>query len=108
MYYTYILYNRVTSRYYIGYTPDLKNRLKKHQSGLVKSTKSNLNYQLEWYCAFVSKSKALEFEKYLKSGSGVAFMKKRFFKSNEALAKVSRMGPATRSYSIKKEVNSEV
>lgn len=81
MYYTYILFNRITKRYYIGFSPNLKNRLRKHQSGKVKSTKSNLNYELEWYCAFKAKSQALDFEKYLKSGSGIAFMKKRFLNS---------------------------
>jgi len=88
MFYTYILRNSITGRYYIGYTPDLKNRINKHLKGLVQSTKSNLNYQLEWYCAFQTKSQALSFEKYLKTGSGIAFMKKRFFKSvNVALGK---------------------
>lgn len=100
MFYTYILTNLVTGRYYVGYTPDLKNRLKKHQSGLVLSTKSNLNYKLEWYCAFKTKKQALDFEHYLKSGSGIAFMKKRFFKShNEVLAKVIDRVPATHSFS---------
>ena len=87
MYYTYILKNSQTGRYYIGYTQDLKNRLKKHLSGRVLSTKSNLNYQLEWYAAFKDKRKALLFEKYLKTGSGIAFMKKRFFGSLVALEK---------------------
>lgn len=87
MYYTYILFNFQTSRYYIGYTPDLKNRLKQHHGGKVKSTKSSLNYELVWYCAFKTKDLALSFEKYLKTGSGIAFMKKRFFKSSVALAK---------------------
>lgn len=80
MYYTYILRNSKTGRYYIGYTHDLKNRLKEHQNGQVKSTKSNLNYQLEWYCAFQAMEQAVGFEKYLKTGSGIAFMKKRFSK----------------------------
>lgn len=88
MYYTYILKNTKTNRYYIGYTPDLKNRLEKHKKGQVFSTKSNLNYQLEWYCAFKTRFQALRFEKYLKTGSGIAFIKKRFFKSDSvALAK---------------------
>lgn len=65
----------------MGFTPDLKKCLQKHQSGKVLSTKSNLNYQLEWYCAFMTQNQALSFEKYLKSGSGIAFMKKRFFES---------------------------
>lgn len=85
MFYTYILRNAITNRYYIGYTPDLKNRLKNHFSGKVKSTKSNLNYHLEWYCGFQVKSQALSFEKYLKTGSGIAFMKKRFFKSESVV-----------------------
>jgi len=81
MFYTYILLNDVTKRYYIGFTPDLKNRLKEDLAGNVKSTKSNLNYHLEWYCAFRTEKQAVTFEKYLKTGSGIAFMKKRFFKS---------------------------
>ena len=98
MFYTYILRNLSTSRYYIGYTPDLKNRLKQHQSGKVQSTKSNRNYQLEWYCAFKTRAQALSFEQYLKTVSGVAFMKKRFFKTNVAFEKdISQGNPATRS-----------
>ncbi len=81
MYYTYILFNNVTKRYYIGYTPNLRNRLKKHLAEKVKSTKSNLNYKLVWYCAFLTEKQAVAFERYLKSGSGIAFMKKRFLKS---------------------------
>ena len=88
MYYTYILYNVITDRYYIGYTPDLRNRLKEHFTGNVKSTKSNLNNKLIWYCAFPSRKQATEFEKYLKSGSGIAFMKKRFLKSNNSVVLV--------------------
>lgn len=97
MYYTYILRNTVTSRYYIGYSPNLKNRLIKHKSGKVLSTRSNLNYELEWYCAFKTREQALAFEKYLKTGSGNAFMKKRFFKSSVVLEKVNESNPATRS-----------
>ncbi len=61
----------------------------KHKNGKVLSTKSNLNYELEWYCAFKTRTQALLFEQYLKTGSGIAFMKKRFFKSNVALEKVN-------------------
>ena len=68
MFYTYILRNSVTNRYYVGYTQDLKKRLQLHQSGQVQSTKSNLNYELEWYSAFKTQEQALAFEKYLKTG----------------------------------------
>lgn len=100
-FYTYILYNSATHRYYVGFTPDLKNRIKEHLLGYFKSTKSDLHYELVWYCAFKERELALQFERYLKSGSGVAFMKKRFFKSRlVALAKdtISNFDePATRS-----------
>ncbi|OGF99846.1 hypothetical protein A2Y99_03035 [Candidatus Gottesmanbacteria bacterium RBG_13_37_7] len=82
MFYTYILFNNLTSRYYIGFTPNLRNRLKEHFEGKVKCTKSNLHYKLAWYCAFPTRKQATDFEKYLKSGSGIAFMKKRFLKSS--------------------------
>ena len=83
MFYTYILRNSITKRYYVGFSPDLKNRLIKHKSGKVLSTKSNLNYELEWYCAFKTKRQAVSFEQYLKTGSGIAFMKKRFFEPGD-------------------------
>jgi predicted GIY-YIG superfamily endonuclease len=44
MFYTYILRNYKTNRYYVGYTNDLKNCLKEHLSCKVKSTKSDLHY----------------------------------------------------------------
>jgi putative endonuclease len=82
MYYTYILWNSITQRYYIGYTPDLRSRLKTHFTGKVKSTKSDPHYVLKWYCSFPDKDMALKMERYLKSGSGRAFMKKRLLKSD--------------------------
>ncbi len=91
MYYVYILYNDKTKRYYIGYTPDLRKRLRQHLDGKVQSTKSNLNYHLTFYCAFDKRKVASEFERYLKSGSGVTFMKKRFL-NNVALKKDINQG----------------
>jgi len=81
MYYTYILHNPLTNKYYVGFTKNLKNRFEVHNRGRVKSTKSNPRYSIEWYCAFKTKRQAIEFEHYLKTGSGIAFMRKRFFKS---------------------------
>ncbi|MDD2709261.1 MAG: GIY-YIG nuclease family protein [Verrucomicrobiae bacterium] len=39
MYYVYILYSLKDRRTYAGFTPDLKNRLEKHNQGLVKATR---------------------------------------------------------------------
>ena len=76
MYYVYILKCNDSSPY-TGFTENLKERFNRHQNGDVPATKLRLPVELIFYCAFVDKYKALEFEKYLKSGSGRAFMQKR-------------------------------
>ncbi|OGM12996.1 excinuclease ABC subunit C [Candidatus Woesebacteria bacterium RIFCSPLOWO2_01_FULL_39_23] len=76
MHYVYILKLSNNSNY-VGQTSDLKNRIKDHNKGNTNHTKKFLPVKLIFYCAFESKKKALNFEKYLKSGSGKAFKKKR-------------------------------
>lgn len=61
---------------YTGCTDNLDDRLKRHKSGWVPATKDRLPVELETYIVFEDKYKAFEFEKYLKSGSGRAFLKK--------------------------------
>lgn len=78
MHYVYILQSTKDKTYYIGITDDLKKRLREHNSGNVKYTSGRRPYNLSFYCAFCNKEKAHKFEKYLKSGSGNAFFKKRF------------------------------
>ena len=63
---------------YVGCTNNLDNRLNRHNKGQVLSTKRRLPVKLITYIVFNDKYKAYHFEKYLKSGSGRAFMKKRF------------------------------
>jgi predicted GIY-YIG superfamily endonuclease len=46
----------------------------------VPATKGKLPVELVFYCAFKKELSAFEFEKYLKSGSGRAFMNKRLFR----------------------------
>jgi len=75
MYYVYILYDDLRARKYVGFSEDLKTRLTAHQSKSVKTTKTS-EMQLVFYAAFRNKGKALAFEKYLKQGSGFAFVNK--------------------------------
>jgi predicted GIY-YIG superfamily endonuclease len=74
MYYVYSL--KCNNGYYIGCTDDLKNRLYRHQRGYVPATKDRLPVKLEFYIALQDKYRAFEFEKYLKSSSGRAFINK--------------------------------
>jgi predicted GIY-YIG superfamily endonuclease len=66
------------TRYYIGLTQDLERRIKEHNNGDSLYTKRYMPWELQIYITFKSKARAEEFEKYLKSGSGFAFLKRRF------------------------------
>jgi putative endonuclease len=76
MWYVYIL-KCSNGTYYTGCTSNLDDRLKRHSKGEVHYTKDKLPVQLLTYTAFTDKYKAYAFEKYLKSGSGIAFRNKR-------------------------------
>ena len=77
MYYIYIIESIKDKSTYTGYTKNIKRRLNEHNSGNSKYCNVKRPYKLIWYCAFLEKRKALDFEKYLKHGSGFAFSKKR-------------------------------
>lgn len=78
MHYVYSL--KCKDGYYVGCTDDISDRLARHQKGNVPATASRLPVNLEFYFAVEDKYKAFEFEKYLKSGSGRAFINKNFAK----------------------------
>ena len=79
MHYVYILQSsRNKSRRYVGLCADLKNRLKDHNSGECKTTATDRPWRIETAIFFRNEAKAHNFERYLKSGSGRAFSKKRF------------------------------
>jgi len=63
--------------HYTGFTQNIEERLNRHNKGLVQSTKYKLPAKIVTYIVFMDKYKAIEFEKYLKSGSGIAFRNKR-------------------------------
>lgn len=62
--------------FYIGCTENIEERLERHIKGHVLATANRLPIELEFYIAISDKYKAFEFEKYLKSGSGRAFIKR--------------------------------
>jgi putative endonuclease len=77
-YYVYIL-KCSNNKSYVGCTDNLKERNERHNKRHVPATKPLLPVKLISYFAFSNKYTAFSFEKYLKSGSGRAFMKKHFF-----------------------------
>ena len=77
MFYVYILQSQKDKSFYTGMTENLKQRVKEHNWHLAKYSKSKTPFELAWFCVFKDKKKALDFEKYLKQGSGFAFARKR-------------------------------
>ncbi|HKQ37829.1 MAG TPA: GIY-YIG nuclease family protein [Verrucomicrobiae bacterium] len=66
------------NRLYIGSTADLRGRLKNHNNGRSTHTAKFRPWILLTYAAFAEEKTAIGFEKYLKSGSGRAFIKRHF------------------------------
>ena len=64
--------------HYVGCTKNFDERLKLHNKKEVEYTSTRLPLELMVLIQFNDKYKAYNFEKYLKSGSGRAFMYKRF------------------------------
>jgi putative endonuclease len=64
MFYTYVLQSVIDDKLYIGFFEDLKKRIKEH-------------IQLIYYEACLGKNKAIQREKYFKSGFGRKFLKMR-------------------------------
>ncbi len=78
MYYVYYLESKNNKKYkYIGFTSNIKKRLSNHNWGLVKSTKRNKPWKLIYCEIYLEKQDAIGREKFLKSGSGLKYLKKQ-------------------------------
>ena len=74
----YILQSTVDpDRFYVGLTDDLRARLKAHNARRVRYTAKYTPWRLKTYIAFSDRARAAQFERYLKSSSGRAFLKTR-------------------------------
>jgi predicted GIY-YIG superfamily endonuclease len=77
MFYVYILQSiNNPEHFYVGYTNDLKKRIKDHNSGFSIHTNKFKPWKIRSYFAFDTKEKAEKFEAYLKTGNGRIFSKK--------------------------------
>ena len=91
-YYVYIIYNIENDKFYIGQTNNLKYRLARHNNGKSKYTS---NYNGKWILVykeeFVSRTKAIAREKFLKRQKNKDFYKK-LCKSQFSLASPKSSG----------------
>lgn len=65
-------------KYYVGLTSDVVTRLGAHNAGHCLHTARYKPWEFVASVEFANENSAVRFEKYLKSGSGRAFAKRRF------------------------------
>jgi len=80
VYYVYLIESLSTQRErYVGITTNLEQRLREHNTGSSSHASKFKPWKLTTYVAFTDRAKAEAFERYLKSGSGRAFARKRLW-----------------------------
>lgn len=80
MYFVYLIRSiKNPEKTYVGCSNDLNQRLEKHNNGASIATTDFRPWKLISCIGFETQEKALVFEKYLKTGSGHAFAKKRLW-----------------------------
>jgi putative endonuclease len=76
-YYVYILRSlREPGKTYVGFTENLDRRLEEHNSGSQVYSHRYAPWEMVTFVAFATRTVALEFERYLKTPSGKAFIQK--------------------------------
>lgn len=75
MFHVYVLYSGKDNGLYIGYTTNIRNRLKAHNGGDVISTKARRQLRLIFLESYINKGDAVRREKYLKTTIGRRMLK---------------------------------
>jgi len=70
MFYVYVLQSLRDKKLYIGFSTDLTKRIKDHNSGGTKSTKTRRPFRLLYYEAHLSEKDARRREQYFKTEKG--------------------------------------
>ena len=78
MYIVYVIRSEVDGRFYVGFCMDLERRMKEHNSGKTFSTKGYRPWKLFFFETYATRIEARKREKYLKSGVGKEFIKRKW------------------------------
>ena len=76
MYFIYVLQSLKDRKLYVGYTTDLNQRIEKHNSGSVSSTKGRRPFKLIFFEGYQDKGDALRRESYLKTNEGKKMLRR--------------------------------
>ncbi|MDI6766649.1 MAG: GIY-YIG nuclease family protein [Bacteroidota bacterium] len=74
----YILWSKKLKKRYVGSTEDVESRLKQHNAGKTRFTMRGVPWLLIHSEEFVTKSKAMKRERFLKNGIGRKWLDERF------------------------------
>jgi putative endonuclease len=77
MNYSYVLLSEKDRKFYIGSTGDLRERMREHNQGRVRSTAYRRPLRLIYYEACLNVDDARRRERYLKTGRGGRYLKQR-------------------------------
>jgi putative endonuclease len=78
IFYVYILESESSGKWYYGFSEDLNQRIKDHQSNRSKYTRFKGPWKLIFKREFLDKTEALRFEKHLKTTRNKEFIKEKF------------------------------
>jgi putative endonuclease len=67
LFYVYILYSQSLQRYYVGLTESVEKRLKEHNTGKSKSTRTGVPWKLVHMESFQTRSEAMQQEQKIKA-----------------------------------------
>ena len=74
----YILFSEKSSRYYVGQTAGIEKRLKRHNQGLVRSTKGSTPWELVLLLEVSNRSEALVLERKIKKRGAKRYLDNYF------------------------------
>jgi putative endonuclease len=77
VHYVYVLQSKKTSKWYTGYTSDLRKRFREHQEGKSTWTRGKGPWKLIYYEACLNEQDAITREAYLKSTIGKRYLRNR-------------------------------
>ncbi len=77
MLYTYMLFSEHDGRFYTGTTANLRQRIRQHAEGEVRSTAYRCPLRLIYYEACLNDEDAYRRERFLKTGKGKRYLKNR-------------------------------
>jgi len=78
MFYVYLIENLLDKSWYIGYTSNLRQRIKDHIGGRGgRTTRQKRGWNLIYYESYLDRTDAVCREKFLKGGSGRKYLNKQ-------------------------------